>query len=96
MTSELPLWGSVKEFARAIGVCPEYVRKAITEGVPMHGTTVTLEASRLPGVKRHTYRINRYVFGDFLQAIEWSLIPPECFRVPIPAAPRLRRALTSR
>lgn len=67
----------VKDCAHAIGVSPDYLHKAIVDGISVHGQVVKLAAEKLPSVKRAAYRIYPHQFGAFLQAIEWSCIPPD-------------------
>jgi hypothetical protein len=77
----------VSECARYMGVSSNWICKAITEGMPVHGVTVKLEAEVVPGGPRHTYRIYEDQFKAFLVAIHWKRIPagptpPESSREP--------------
>lgn len=63
-----------RECADFMGLTPEWIRKAITEGVPVRGITVKLEAEALP-LKRRLYRIHEHKFIEFLLAIGWKHLP---------------------
>ena len=65
----------VSECAAYMGVGKSYILNAINVGVPVNGVLVQLEAERIPGTQRHTYRIHEHAFLAFLQAIGWKHLP---------------------
>jgi hypothetical protein len=73
-------------FAAQIDVSPSYLRKAIREGIPVHGTIVKLDVETIRFGNRVSYRVYPDQFGAFLRAIGWSRIPSE-YRPPADAAP---------
>jgi hypothetical protein len=69
------------ECADYMGVSSEYIRKAITTGVLVHGILVKLDAETLTR-RRHTYRIHEHAFVEFLMAIGWKHLPSRTPAVP--------------
>ena len=80
------LWVSVRQpfFSRPLtardcadwmGFTPAWIRKAINDGVTVHGRTVKLEAETLSVNGRTTHRIHEHKFTEFLQAIGWKHLP---------------------
>lgn len=68
--------------AAFLGMSGEWIRQAITQGFPVDGQLVTLEAEMLPTGKRRVYRIQRESFNRFLVGIGWSRL----FVAPVLAA----------
>lgn len=59
-----------------MGVTPSWIRSAITEGVPVRGGLVTLDAEVLVlSAHRRLYRVHLDQFIVFLRAIGWRRIP---------------------
>lgn len=71
--SDRPL--TARDCADYMGFTPAWIRKAITEGVQVRGTTVRLAAETLEVNGRRTYRVYEHSFSTFLRAIGWSHLP---------------------
>lgn len=65
---------TVSECATFMGASSEYIRLAISDGVPLDHAIVKLVADKLPGPGR-PYRIYEPDFLDFLRAIGWKHLP---------------------
>ena len=72
----------VSECADYMGVSAEYIRQAITEGIPVRGQIVRLDAEVLTSTRRSTYRIHQSAFLTFLQAIGWKHLPDHALAAP--------------
>jgi len=84
---EKPL--TARDCADYMGFTPAWIRRAITDGVLVHGVTVQLEAETLEINGRRTYRIHVGKFSEFLQAIGWRHLPRT---TPIHVVPQARGA----
>lgn len=63
---------TTRDAAAWMGMSGEWIRQAITQGFPVDGQLVTLEAETLPTGKRRVYRIHPEAFNRFLRGIGWS------------------------
>lgn len=89
--TEKPL--TARECADYMGFTPAWIRRAITDGVLVHGATVQLEAETLVLNGRTTYRVHVDKFSDFLQAIGWKHLPHQASpRAPLHAVPHQKGA----
>jgi hypothetical protein len=79
-TTDAPL--TTRACADFLGMSGEWIRQAITQGFPVDGQLVTLEAETLPTGKRRVYRIHPEAFNRFLRGIGWTRL----FVVPVLAA----------
>ncbi len=70
---EKPL--TARDCADYMGFTPAWIRRAITDGVRVGPTIVTLDAETLTFNNRRTYRIHVDKFSEFLQAIGWKHLP---------------------
>ena len=66
---------TARECADYLGFTTDWIRRAITDGVPVDGGVVKLEAERLLLTRRTQYRIHEEKFTVFLQAIGWKHLP---------------------
>jgi hypothetical protein len=66
---------TVRDCADYLGFTTEWIRRAITDGVNVHGVLLKLEAETLTFNKRRTYRIHLDKFTQFLRAIGWKHLP---------------------
>lgn len=77
---------SVSECATFMGASREYIRLAISDGVPLDTAIVKLVADRLPGPGR-PYRIYDADFYAFLVAIHWKHLPTRGAPTAAPVTP---------
>jgi hypothetical protein len=71
----------------------DWIRRAITEGVRVHGQIVKLDAEMLLTHGRHLYRIYEEQFAEFLRAIGWKHLP-RAGAAPLPTLRSRHRILT--
>jgi hypothetical protein len=77
---------TTRDCAAYMGYSREWVRRAITVGIPVGAARVQLDAETLTLDGKRRYRIHRDHFRTFLIAIGWSRLPALPLPLFLPAA----------